>query len=432
MKKSLPGPGILESLFFLPEFKRHYPHAFLLLFQKYGSVYRIDIPFRAIFAGEPRLIEYVLKKNAKNYTKSKLYDPLRPIIGNGLVTSEGETWKKSRRIIAPEFHPKSINGFIPSMLRYTQALSHEWTQALERNGGKQLNIDLSEAMMGLTLAIVGETFFGDSMGSKSAEIADNLYVLLEYSVKQTFQLIPMPNKQVRMAEDNMNRLSLDLIQKRKQGLNHDRQDVLSRLLLAKEMDDSQLLDEVKTLILAGHETTSLLLTWCWYLLAKNPEVEKKLHDEVDSIDHSHLEKLTYTRQVILETMRLYPPIPVISRQAIEEDEFEGIHIPKGMLIQLAPYVTHRDPRFWENPDEFIPERFSEDKKESEGLTYFPFAAGQRACIGEHFAMTEAIVILATLASQFRFRLKNPEEIVQSQAINTLRPIGGLNVFVNKR
>lgn len=446
----ITGPGYFRNFSYLPAFKRHYPDAFLQLSRKYGSVYRIHLPFRAIFAGDPRLIAYVLKKNAKNYIKGKLYEPLKPILGNGLVTSEGEEWKKNRRTIAPEFHSKSIEGYVDVMVRHALDLASRWSADLEKNSGT-FNLDLSAAMMDLTLSIVGETFFGDSLGSKSAEIADNLYILLDHSVKKTMQFIPIPdsvptmqNRRARIAANKLDSLVRELIQKRKSGLNRDRQDVLSRLLLAKDKEtgegisDSQLLDEVKTMMLAGHETTSLALTWCWYLLALNPQAEKKLHTELDTILQGRaptlndFEKLPYTRQVILETLRLYPPIPVISRQAIEDDSFEGLQIPKGSIVQLAPYVVHRDPKFWVSPDDFIPERFENERPQTNGLIYFPFAAGPRACIGEHFAMTEAIMILATLAGKFRFRLSAPDTIIESEALNTLRPRGGMRVLVEKR
>ena len=390
----------------------------------------------------------MLKKNAKNYIKGKLYEPLKPILGNGLITAEGEDWKKNRRTIAPEFHAKSIEGFVEVMVKHTLTLASHWSESI-RIQKKPLEIDLSAKMMDLTLSIVGETFFGDPLGSKSAEIADNLYILLDHSLQKTLRLIPIPdafptpkNKKAKHAAEQLDLLVTELIQKRKQGLNADREDVLSRLLLAKDKEtgdgisDLQLLDEVKTMILAGHETTSLALTWCWYLLALNPSAQKKLHDELDTVlkgrapSLDDIENLTYSRLVILETLRLYPPVPVISRQAIEDDSFEGVSIPKGSVVQLAPYVTHRDPKCWNQPEAFIPERF-ETLPNFEGVTYFPFAFGPRACIGEHFAMTEAIVILATLSRKFQFTLKSPET-VQSEALNTLRPRGGLGVFVHER
>ncbi len=449
------GPGVFRNLGYLSAFRRHYPNAFLELSRKYGRAFRIHLPFPAIFAGEPGLIRYVLKQNAKNYVKGPLYEPLRPLLGNGLVTSDGEHWKRSRRTIAPEFHAKSIDGFVEAMVRHSAALEQSWKARIQNSGGTAV-LDLSDEMMALTLSIVSEVFFGEALDSKSKEIAEHLYVLLEQSIRDTLDVVKIPkswptawNRKVALARQGIDRVVSDLIMRRREALNSDRRDVLSRLLLARDpetgeaLTDTELLDEVKTLMLAGHETTSLALTWACYLLAKNPEAKKKIQAETDAVlsgracSLGDVMKLTYTRAVMMETMRLFPPVPVVSRQAITDDEFEGRKIPAGSIVQIAPYVTHRDPEFWEGAEAFIPERFLEGHSKAarisdERLIYFPFAFGPRACVGEHFAMTEAVVLLSHFAGRFDFELLDPGAVVESEALNTLRPKGGMKLRVSLR
>ena len=453
--KPWSGPGRFRNLGYLSAFRRHYPNAFLELSRKYGRLFRIHLPFAAIFAGEPGLIRHVLKQNAKNYIKGPLYDPLKPLLGNGLVTSEGEHWKRSRRTIAPEFHAKSIEGFVEAMVRHSAALESGWKSRIQKSGGA-VTLDLSDEMMALTLSIVSETFFGEVLDSKSKEIAEHLYVLLEQSIRDTLDVVKIPkswptawNRKVARAKQGLDRVVGDLISRRRETLNSEKRDVLSRLLLARDQEtgaalsDVELLDEVKTLMLAGHETTSLALTWACYLLAKNPAVKKKLQSEIDGVLRgractvSDVMSLSYTRAVMLEAMRLYPPVPVVSRQAISDDEFEGRKIPAGSIVQIAPYVTHRDPEFWEDPEAFVPERFQEGHPKSvrisdERPVYFPFVFGPRACVGEHFAMTEAIVLLSHFAGRFDFELSDSKVAVESEALNTLRPKGGMKLKVSLR
>lgn len=441
--------GLLRNLLLIPRLRAHYGDLFSELSRQAGPVYRMNLPFRMIVANDPRLIHYVLKQNARNYIKSEQYGPLRPILGNGLVTSHGEAWKRSRRTIAPEFHDKAIEGFTEVMVRHTQAVAKQWVREMEDK--PELVMDIADAMMSLTLSIVGEVFFGDVLGTKSQQIADNLYTLLDVAVRRTLAIVNPPeswptplNRRGRAAREQLDQLVREVIDNRRQQLHDGAVDVLSRLLLARDketgeaMGEQQLLDEVKTLMLAGHETTSLALSWCWYLLDCHPEAEAKLQEELATVLQGRVPglddvfRLQYTRHLILESIRLYPPIPVFSRQPLVDDEFEGVRLPRGITVQLPAYATHRDPRYWDRADEFRPERFDGFRNPPDALVYYPFAAGPRACIGEHFAMTEAVLILASLAQKFRIRRIDRQRKVESEALTTLRPRGGLKVRVERR
>ncbi len=427
-----PGPSGLDIFRQIRPIVENYPAAYLNFHKQYGDIFRVRLPIRAYFFMHPRDVKHILKDNAQNYKKGDIYRQLKPILGQGLVTSEGELWKKQRRLVAPEFHTKAIESFVPTMIKHTIAHSEIWRQEGVR--------DVADDMMALTLAVVGEVFFGSELQNDSKVIAENLYTLLHESLDRMTSLIKWPQLRQSRAEKNLNAVVLKLIRSKQllpdQPASKCPRNVLSRLI--GQMPEKQLLDEVKTLMLAGHETTSLVLSWTWYLLSQNPEAEAKLHDELHRVlggrtpDFSDISRLPYTEMVLKESMRLYPPIPVVTREALDWDEIGGYEIPPGTQVEVSPFVTHRHPDFWKDPENFNPQRFVPGgEHDSSVLSYIPFMEGPRGCVGEQFAMTEAVLILATLAQQFTLRLL-PETKVEIEAVNTLRPKGGLKMIIERR
>jgi len=311
-------------------------------------------------------------------------------------------------------------------------------------------LDLHEAMMHLTLQVVGKTLFGADVERDAPQVGVTLQVLLEFTsdfrrMVMTPKWLPTRlNREANRAVRQLTQIIDRIIQQRRES-NEDTGDLLSMLLHAQDEDGSQmtaqqLRDESLTLFLAGHETTASTLSWTWWLLAQNPEVEEKLHLELDRIlagripTLDDLPKLTYTSWVISESMRLYPPAWAIPRLAIEDHELGGYRVPKGTGIAAVPWVVHRDRRWYENPEQFLPERWESGNllKKNPRFAYFPFSYGARQCIGNMFALMEANLVLATIAQQFRFKLI-PGHIVEPLASITLRPRNGLKVVaVNRR
>lgn len=301
--------------------------------------------------------------------------------------------------------------------------------------------------MRLTLSIVARTVLDADITDDAERIAETVSVFqkLAFSIDVFPLWLPTPSHvKQRQVEKNMNAIVHRLITGRRNTLGEgDRGDLLSMLLLTVDengsgMTDKQIRDEIVTLFLAGHETTANALDWTWYLLAKHPEAEKQLHEELDRVlqgtppEMADLKRLPYTEQVIKESMRLYPPIWNMSRQAMADVEIGGYIIPKGSEVNTVTYVMHHDPRWWDEPERFIPERFSpEAEKQTPKMAYLPFSSGPRVCIGNSFAMMEARLILATIAG--RFRLTMPDSVqVQIEALIALRPKQGLHMLLHER
>lgn len=452
--KVIPRPRGFERFKVLMKLRENYAECYQELHETYGDVVGLDLPFKAVLLFNPKHVRYVLKDNAQNFRKSNLYDTLSPILGKGLVTSEGDLWKKQRRIVAPEFHMKSIQSYVAGMTSRTLALATEWEQRISASSSESLADsyhDISLDMMGLTFKIVGDTLFGSDLGAEAVQVKDALYTVLHLATQRMMSVFNPPkswptpsNLKFKKAAHQLQDVVRKIIQQTVKSTSVDepmKLDVLTRLLVAHQSDgadhmsDQQLVDEINTIILAGHETTSQTLSWTWYLLARNPEAEKKLQAELKTVLQGRtpglddIPKLTYTKMIIKEAMRLYPPIPVISRTPIQADEVDGFRVAPGTVVSICPYVTHRDPKLWSNPEIFDPERFSPEKEKAlQEFSYFPFSAGPRSCIGEHFAMTEAILILSILSSQFRLSLRPGAELRTNASI-TLSPLGGLPMTI---
>jgi cytochrome P450 len=403
---------------------------------------------RRFIINEPHAIRHVLLDNADNYTKSELTRRLlEPGLGRGLLTSEGETWRRHRRIMAPAFDHRSIVGYAPIMVGVTENLIAQW-DALPNSS----EIELAAAMMHTTLHIISRAMFS----SDSDDIVDAVergVTLYQANVRPSLlDLLRFPIwltklfdfRQPTKAFDEFDRLVDRLLDSRGRQPDNEPNDLLGRLIAARDADTGarmtaqEVRDQVVTIFMAGHETTAQALTWAWYLLSLYPAAEAKLHDELDSVlggrtpQYEDLANLDYTRMVIEESMRLYPPAHTMAREPISEDRLLGHRIPAKSLVLIVPWLLHRKQSLWQEPHRFDPERFSAARAVARPrFAYIPFGAGQRICIGAAFAMTEAILILATIAQRYRLRL-NPRHPIEPQGLITLRPRYGLRMYLERR
>lgn len=397
----------------------------------------------ALFLYHPNEIEYVLATNAKNFVKAMTLRSnfFQRLVGNGLLTSEGEVWKRQRRLTSPAFHRHRIANYADTMVNYTQRLTSTWKDGETR--------DMHRDMMRLTLEIVVRCLFSADVSDDVDHVGETLKQLVKpFAAQATLKWIlnnrlPTPehlrfNRLVKKIDQVIYRI---IAERRAQG--DDAGDLLSMLLKARDedgsqMNDKQLRDEVMTLFLAGHETTALVLAWAWYLLGSNSEVEKKFHAELDEVigdrapTFDDLPRLKYTEQIAKETMRLYPPAYGLGREAIADCEIGGYRVPAGTQVFVFQWVTQRDARFFDDPLAFKPERWTEEfEAQLPRYAYFPFGGGPRACVGASFAMMEMILVLATIGKRYRLELVR-DHPVETYPAMSLRPKHGVKVLVRER
>ncbi len=413
-------------------------------FRDHGDVVRLRFgTTRALLLAHPEHIGRVLHDNHRNYDKHNVdYAVLRRLLGNGLLTSDGEFWRRQRRLMAPMFHRQRVAGFCNLMVNSTLEMLERW-DAMARSGE---SFDIAAEMTRLTLPIVAKALFSadvsDDAEAIGAALTEVNRQLGEFSLLDMFWMIPTPRKRrFRAALQTLDEVVGKIIDARRRATSRN-EDLLSMLLEAvdeetsKGMTPRQVRDEVLTVLLAGHETTANALAWTWYLLARNLAAENKLHDEIASTlgerapGAPDLPQLRYTRMVIEESMRLYPPAWAISRNAIGEDEIGGYPVRPRTNIIICSFVTHRHPSFWEEPERFDPERFSSERSQRRpDFAYLPFGGGPRICIGNAFATTEAQLVVATIAQRYRLRLV-PGHPVELHPLITLRPRHGIRMTLH--
>lgn len=414
-------------------------------FEREIIVYRLGFK-PMILANHPDLIRHVMLDNAANYERDPVGKRmLEPGLGKGLLTSEGADWKRQRRMMAPIFQPRRLAGFAESMTEYSAALA---AKLVALPAGE--SVDMAEQMMLLTLDIIARTMFGaDATTDVSAVGAamDRYQVTVRPNIPDLLGLprwVPRPDaREGQRALAEMDAIINSLIRRRRESADPG-SDLLGLLLAARDdetgsvLDDREVRDQMATFFLAGHETTATALAWTWYLLGHSPAVEAKLHAELDSVlggrpaTYADYDRLIYTRMVIEEAMRLYPPAHTTARQAVADDRFGAIEMPAGTMVVVSPWIMHRHRLYWQNPDAFDPENFAPDKAAARRrYTYLPFGAGPRICIGQGFAMIEAVLILATLAQKLRARLV-PDAMVTPVAKITLRPSPNLPMTIQPR
>jgi cytochrome P450 len=434
-----PPPNLIRSLF--GAMQQNPLDYFTAMAQKYGDVSGMRIgKFRSLFINRPDLIEDVLVNNARLYHKGRILRANKYLFGEGLLTSEGDFWLRQRRLAQPAFHRARVNAYAATMAEYAEQMIATW-----RNGEER---DIHEEMMQLALRIVSKTLFDADVTRDAKEVGETLDVLLQIAANfgRTILVplwVPSPrNIRAKLGIKRLEKVIYRIIAERRAN-GRDTGDLLSILLHAQDedgshMNDRQLRDETITLFLAGHETTANTLAWTWWLLAQNPAVEKKFHEELDGVlsgrapEVDDLPRLAFLNNVLTESLRLYPTAWGMARLAAEEHEIAGYPVRRGYGVAFAQWVIHRDARWFDAPLEFRPERWDNGlAKQLPRFAYFPFGGGPRQCIGNTFALMEASVVLATIGQKFRFQLV-PDHKVTPLASITLRPKNGIQVRLETR
>lgn len=443
-----PGPKGLPILGIALELGRD-PIGFAAnVIPKYGDIVPCRLLHeRLFFLRHPDYIQYVLRDNSKNFIKQTLvYKMLKPLLGTGLLLSEGTFWLRQRRIAQPSFHRERIASFAATMTEATEEMLQRW----DTPAGQGTPIDVAQEMMALTFRIVTETLLSKNMSHVTSTVGRSLTLVLEDIQRRWNSFVPIPlaiptpqNLRIRKALRDLKKSAADIIEDHHRFPGHYA-DLLSMLMEAKDeetgekMNDAQLLDEVVNIMLAGYETTSNALTWTFYLLSQNPDAEQKLSDELKRVLSGRtptvddLAKLPYTEMVVKEAMRLYPPVWWLDRRVVEDDEIGGVRIPKNSVVILSPYMMHHHPVFWKNPEKFDPERFTpENVSRMHPFSYLPFSHGPRQCIGNNFAMMESRLVLATIAQRYRLELAPGTSVEPTPAV-VLKPKGGMRVVLRGR
>jgi cytochrome P450 len=410
--------------------------------REYGDVVRFFFGVKpAYLLNHPDLVEQVLVTQYHNFVKSSAYRRGLRILGNGLLTSEGDFWQRQRRLCQPAFHQERIAAYGKVMVSYTNRLLQQWQEGEVR--------DVHQEMMHLTAAIAAKTLLDVDLTDEAQDVEAALQAVMDFNAQLSNQYlvpvwVPSPsNLRYSRAIDQLDTLIYRIIDQRRSS-GKDTGDLLSLLLMIRDEDDGtqmtnqQVRDEAMTLFLAGHETTANALTWTWFLLSQHPDVEAKLLEELKTVlsgqapTVTDLPRLRYTERVVLEAMRLYPPVWGISRAALQDCELGGYPISAGTTVFLSQSVIHRDPRFFDNPEVFNPDRWADNlKKRLPTFAYFPFGGGSRICIGKAFAQMEAVLVLATIAQRFRLILQKEQKVALQPSI-TLRPKYGLKMLLKKQ
>jgi cytochrome P450 len=427
----------------LPDFRHDRLTFFTRCAREFGDMVALRLAYRRLFlVSHPSLIEEVLVTQGKHFHKhfALRLNPL--LLGNGLLTSEGDFWLRQRRLVQPAFLRPRLITYSQLMVDVTCKLLDSWKPGDAR--------DILVEMMRLTLDIAAGTLFSSEATQEAQSVAQALQVLQEDFLQRFNSLLLVPlwlptpgNLKLKRSVERLDQVVYRFIAQRRQS-KEDKGDLLSILLQARAEDDGthmtdrQVRDEAMTLFLAGHETTGLALSWSWYLLATHPQAQAKLVEEVNRVCGKRMPtmedvaQLKFTEHVVLEAMRLYPPAYVIGREAVVDCQIGPWHVPRGMTLLMSQWVVQRDPRFFPEPETFRPERWSEDSlRQLPKFAYFPFGGGPRQCIGNTFAMIEMILVLACIAQRFYFTLQ-PGQAVLPWATFTLRPHPGIPAVIRER
>ncbi len=400
---------------------------------------------RYYFIKSPAMVHEVLGSKGRHFQKSRSLESLRKVIGKGLLTNDGESHRRQRRLIQPLFHAHSISACARAMVEQTTALMETWRDGEVR--------DLSDDMMQLTLNIICRTILGSDLDPEAAKVRENTdtfmrtFPILLLPFSNILERLPLPAiRRLRKVRADLDEIIYRLIDSRRRQP-REGGDLLTMLLAAQDseglpgegMTDEQVHDEVMIMFLAGHETTATAFSWIWFLVGQHPAVEAKLHAEVDRVlgdsrlpTAEDFPRLTWIRQVAQETLRLYPPVWLISRRAKHDCEIGGYHVPARTIMLMSQWVLHRDPKLFDNPLEFLPERWTPDFEATlPKVSYFPFGGGARRCIAENFALMELVLGVATMAQRWRFRVEDPTKVIP-RPVFTLRLKNGLRVALERR
>jgi cytochrome P450 len=417
---SPPGIPVLNNG---REFRHDLIQAFVKNWREYGDVVRFVLPGGKLsfyLLAHPDHIQYVLEDNQPNFPKDpKTMANFRPYIGDGLFVSQGDFYVRQRRVAEPAFQRDRIAAFAPMMIETTQAMLDRWSGVAER--GQVL--DITTEILSLTLTIVMKTLFSADVRAKADTIAEAVRGCTSWVHGRLESRINLPetwplpvNRRFEQNRAVLDDFVYGLIAERRRS-EQDSGDLLSKYMATRDeltgeyMNDKQLRDEVTTIFLGGYETTAIAIIWTFYVLSRYPEIERRVRDELNAAvgdrpaTYDDLPNLPYLRMVVMESMRLYPPVWTISRAAIEDDVIGDYHIPAGSVVFLSQYVTHRHPEFWDNPEGFDPERFTKERMaERHKYAYFPFSGGLRRCVGFSLAMMEAPLVIALVLQAYRLNL----------------------------
>jgi cytochrome P450 len=440
--RQAPGPPGWPLIGHLLDFRRDVLGGLLAGHRRYGDVVRYRLGRLIVhLVAHPDGIRQVLLTNQHNYDKDTPSSAkIRAVTGNGLLTSSGDFWLRQRRLMQPVFQPQRLAAFSGLMAAATTALLDRWRLLAERGQP----VDVASEMRRLTCGIVCQALFGADVSGELGEIETAATAVMDHTYRRLERFVDVPNflptranRRFRRAVRRLDRVVYRIIDERRRQPDRPTGDLLTALLrrrdeeTAQSMTGPEIRNETMTLLLAGHETTANSLAWTWYLLSRYPEAARRVRAEVAAVldgrtpTASDLERLAFTSRVYREALRLFPPIWVMERRTRADDEIAGFGIPAGSSVVVSPYVTHRHPEFWDNPEGFDPDRFLPERSAGQpSLAYLPFGAGQRLCIGSNFAMLEALTILAVVVPRYRLDLV-PGHPVEPKPGITLRPRHGL-------
>lgn len=432
MTGNVTAPGGLELLQWGLRIKNDPLKTYQKLHEKYGDLAWMPwMGKRCLFVYHPDLIAHVLKNNHTNYSKGGQYDELKPLLGEGLLTSEGELWREERKVMAKQFHQPAIDEYVKTISRITEE------KLILENG----ETDISKIFNRLALDLAGQLFFGADVDAFSDSISEGLSYEMEKvneRIRSAFAFplsVPTPeNRKRRKFFSGMDKIIYGIMDKPSGG----KMNVLSSLMKSGEIPNKQIRDEVMTLLMAGHETTSNLLTWMTWFLALHPSWQAELREEIlltgkkaSELSRGDFMGMKKMKAVIDETLRLMPPVPAFARMSKAPDTIGGFDIPAGVTVVTQPWVTQRDPRWWKDPLTWSPERFIDRPEKRDDFTFFPFARGPRSCIGEELARTETILIIAAMVEKYDWALA-PGFVPQPVHHLTLQSKNGMKLVLRKR
>jgi cytochrome P450 len=444
VSKGLAPALPFSSIFRFQKEARDDTLGFITNWAELGGVARFESRlFIAYLVTAPEAVQHILQDNNKNYRREvRSAAILRIVMGNALFLSEGDKWRAQRKVVQPAFHRQRLAGMTASMADAIDFMLERWEMFSARGDAFDLSAETSQ----LALDVVGRTLFSDDLREEAKTLGQVLVDIFNYVNYALNHFLVVPrfiptarNRALSRALRELDRLLYGLIDRRRAKSSGDNTgDLLALLLEAYGGDPTkrgELRDNLGTMLGAGTETTAVALSWAWYLLAKNPEAERMLRNEINSVlgarrpTFDDLTRLAYTRMVINETLRLYPPAPAISRTAIGEDEVCGFRIRSGSTVLTSQWVTHRSPLYWEEPEKFDPQRFTPECSQGRhDYAYYPFGGGPRMCIGDRFSLMEQTLALAMTAQRFRVRID--DEIVP-YPVFTLRPAGGIRAWLER-
>jgi cytochrome P450 len=404
--------------------------------RRYGDVSRFRAGSRrGYLISHPDLIKEVLVTQQSSFIKEDSFKRIKNIMGDGLLTSEGAFYLRQRRLVQPAFHRQRIAAYGKIMSDYAADIFSRWHDGEE--------IGIFQEMNRLTLNIVAKTLFDTNLESDAKEIGEAATTILQaapFSLDSEENYTLLNEEKVQEAKNNLDKIIYRLIDERQKS-GKDKGDLLSMLMFSNEgnekMSNEELRDEAVTILMAGHETVATALTWSWYLLSQNPECQEKLRDELKGVLEDRtpsvedMPQLEYTKKILTESMRIYPPVWAVIRLAIKDCEIGNTRIPKDSVVLMSQYVLHHDSRFFENPEDFLPDRWTDEmQKNLPQFAYFPFGGGIRRCIGEQFAWMEGILLIASIAQKWQFQLV-PNQTVQFEPLITLRPKYEIKMIVKE-